>query len=64
MKNLMSRNEYLQNTVEEGFIKDTFKKGWEKIKSLFNVLFLNSNTKKCHKSLILQGSNLGAPISF
>lgn len=36
MKNLMSRNEYLQN-VEEGFIKDTVKKGWEMIKSVFKI---------------------------
>lgn len=34
----MSRNEYLQ-TVEEGFIKDTVKKGWEKIKSFFKLGF-------------------------
>ena len=32
----MSRNEYLQNT-NEGFIKDTIKKGWEKLKSLFKI---------------------------
>lgn len=33
----MSRNEYLQNNIEEGFIKDTIKKGWNKIKSLFKI---------------------------
>jgi len=38
MKNLMSRNEYLQN-VEEGFIRDTIKKGWEKVKSFFKLGF-------------------------
>ena len=32
----MNRNEYL-HSVEEGFIKDTVKKGWEKIKSLFRI---------------------------
>lgn len=32
----MSRDEYLQNT-NEGFIKDTIKKGWDKIKSLFKI---------------------------
>lgn len=32
----MSRDEYLQN-VEEGFIKDTIKKGWEKVKSFFKL---------------------------
>lgn len=32
----MSRDEYLHN-VEEGFIKDTIKKGWEKVKSFFKI---------------------------
>ena len=32
----MSRDEYLQS-VEEGFIKDTIKKGWEKVKSIFKI---------------------------
>ena len=32
----MTRDEYLQK-ANEGFIKDTLKKGWEKIKSLFNI---------------------------
>ena len=36
MKNIMSRDEYLQN-IEEGFIKDTIKKGWEKLKSVFKL---------------------------
>lgn len=36
MKNLKSRDEYLQ-TANEGFIKDTIKKGWEKVKSFFKV---------------------------
>ena len=36
MKNIMSRDEYLQN-LEEGFIKDTIKKGWEKVKSFFKI---------------------------
>ena len=36
MKNLMSRDEYLQK-ANEGFIKDTIKKGWEKVKSFFKV---------------------------
>ena len=36
MKNLMSRDEYLQK-VNEGFIKDTIKKGWEKVKSFFKI---------------------------
>lgn len=36
MKNLMSRDEYLQK-ANEGFIKDTIKKGWEKAKSFFKV---------------------------
>ena len=34
----MSRDEYLQG-VEEGFIKDTIKKGWEKVKSFFKIGF-------------------------
>ena len=34
----MSRDEYLQS-VEEGFIKDTLKKGWEKVKSFFKLGF-------------------------
>lgn len=32
----MDRNEYLQK-VDEGFIKDTVKRGWEKVKSLFRI---------------------------
>ena len=32
----MSRDEYLQK-ANEGFIKDTIKKGWEKVKSFFKV---------------------------
>ena len=36
MKNLMSRDEYLQS-VEEGFIKDTLRKGWDKLKSMFKI---------------------------
>ena len=36
MRNLMSRDEYLQRT-NEGFIKDTIKKGWEKAKSFFKI---------------------------
>lgn len=32
----MSRDEYLQK-ANEGFIKDTLKKGWEKIKSVFKI---------------------------
>ncbi len=32
----MSRDEYLQK-ANEGFIKDTLKKGWEKLKSLFSI---------------------------
>ena len=36
MRNLMSRDEYLQK-ANEGFIKDTIKKGWEKAKSFFKV---------------------------
>lgn len=36
MKNLMSRDEYLQK-ANEGFIKDTIKKGWEKAKSFFKI---------------------------
>ncbi len=32
----MGRDEYLQK-VNEGFIKDTIKKGWEKVKSFFKV---------------------------
>ena len=36
MKNLMSRDEYLQS-ANEGFIRDTLKKGWEAIKSAFRV---------------------------
>lgn len=32
----MSRDEYLQKT-NEGFIKDTIKKGWEKAKSFFKI---------------------------
>lgn len=36
MKNLMSRDEYLNN-IEEGFIKDTVKKGWQKVKDFFRL---------------------------
>ena len=36
MRNLMSRDEYLQK-ANEGFIKDTIKKGWEKAKSFFKI---------------------------
>ena len=36
MRKLMSRDEYLQK-ANEGFIKDTIKKGWEKAKSFFKV---------------------------
>lgn len=36
MKNLMSRDEYLQN-MNEGFIKDKLKKGWDKVKSAFKI---------------------------
>ena len=36
MRNLMSRDEYLHK-ANEGFIKDTIKKGWEKVKSFFKV---------------------------
>ena len=32
----MSRDEYLQ-TTNEGFIKDTIKKGWEKVKNFFRI---------------------------
>ena len=32
----MSRDEYLQK-ANEGIIKDTIKKGWEKVKSFFKV---------------------------
>ena len=32
----MSRDEYL-NDLQEGFIKDTVKRGWEKVKSLFRI---------------------------
>ena len=32
----MSRDEYL-HSVEEGFIKDTIKRGWEKVKSFFKL---------------------------
>ena len=34
----MSRDEYIQK-VNEGFIKDTIKKGWNKVKSFFGILF-------------------------
>ena len=36
MKNLMSRDEYLQS-MNEGFIKDTVKKGWQKVKEFFKI---------------------------
>ena len=36
MKNLLSRDEYLKG-VEEGFIKNAVKKGWEKVKSWFKI---------------------------
>ena len=36
MRNLMSRDEYLQK-ANEGFIKDTIKKGWDKAKSFFKI---------------------------
>ena len=36
MRNLMSRDEYLQK-ANEGFIKDTIKKGIDKVKSLFKM---------------------------
>ena len=36
MKNLMSRDEYLQK-ANEGFIKDTIKNGWEKATSFFKL---------------------------
>ena len=36
MRNLMSRDEYLQK-ANEGFIKDTIKKGWEKAKSFLKI---------------------------
>ena len=34
----MNRDEYLQK-ANEGFIKDTIKKGWEKVKSFFKFGF-------------------------
>ena len=36
MKNIMSRDEYLQG-MDEGFVKDTVKKGWQKVKEFFKI---------------------------
>ena len=36
MKNIMSRDEYL-HSMDEGFVKDTVKKGWQKVKEFFKI---------------------------